>query len=359
MEKITLREYSIFLGDCSEALHEILSERKSASIFILCDENTYVCCLPLLKAVKALQHAHQIVIAPGEIHKNLDTCRQIWEALIKGRAERNSLIINLGGGVIGDMGGFCAATFKRGIPFIQVPTTLLAQVDASIGGKLGIDFGQVKNSIGVFSNPLAVVVDPHFLNTLSRRELRSGFAEIIKHALIADAGQWAAIKHTQSLDNMDWMKYIPPSIGIKRNVVEADPLEHGLRKALNFGHTIGHAIEGQLLQGNAPLLHGEAIAAGMICESFLSWKAGLLSTDDRDEISEFLLAVYAPQPLRPDDFEAFLRLMRNDKKNEGGNINFSLIGPPGSVIIDQYPGKDAIVESLSWYNTLVSKRPRA
>ncbi|MFZ4426854.1 MAG: 3-dehydroquinate synthase [Saprospiraceae bacterium] len=359
MEKITLQTYSIFQGDCREALEEILAGTNYASIFILCDENTYACCFPLIKVLKALRDARPIVITPGEIHKNLDTCRQIWEALIKGRAERNSLLINLGGGVIGDMGGFCAATFKRGMPFIQIPTTLLAQVDASIGGKLGIDFGQVKNSIGIFSNPMAVVVDPQFLNTLSRRELRSGFAEIIKHALIADAGQWAAIKHLTSLDNLDWMAYIRPSLEIKRRVVEADPLEHGPRKSLNFGHTIGHAIEGHLLQGNAPLLHGEAIAAGMICESFLSWKAGLLSMEDRDGISEFLRAVYAPQPLRDTDFEAFLRLTRNDKKNEGGNINFSLIGPPGSAHIDQYPDKDAILESLAWYNKLVSKRSGA
>jgi len=356
MEKIALQEYSIFLGDCREALDRVFHDRSFISVFILCDENTFACCLPLLKDVKALQDAHHIVIAPGEVHKNLDTCRNIWESLIRGRAERNSLLINLGGGVIGDMGGFCAATYKRGMPFMQIPTTLLAQVDASIGGKLGIDFGQVKNSIGVFSNPLAVCVDPHFLATLSRRELRSGFAEIVKHALIADADQWEAIRLLTSLENAYWPAFIRPSLEIKRRIVESDPFERGLRKALNFGHTIGHALEGHLLQGNEPLLHGEAVAAGMICESFLSWKAGLLSEKERDLIAEFLLALYGLQPLHAQDFEAFLRLMQNDKKNERGRINFSLIGPPGTIHIDQFAEKKEIVESLNWYNTMQARR---
>ncbi len=356
MKTIALQEYPIFLGDCTEALDRVLHNRDFISVLLLCDENTFACCLPLLKNVKALHDAQTIVIAPGEVHKNLETCRNIWEALIRGRAERNSLLINLGGGVIGDMGGFCAATYKRGMPFVQIPTTLLAQVDASIGGKLGIDFGQVKNSIGVFSNPLAVCVDSRFLSTLSRRELRSGFAEIIKHALIADADQWATIRGISSLENLYWDAFISPSLEIKRRIVEADPYERGLRKALNFGHTVGHALEGHLLQGNDPLLHGEAVAAGMICECFLSWKAGLLAESDRDLIAEYLFALYGLQPLQPKDFDAFLHLMQNDKKNERGRINFSLIGPPGTVHIDQFADKKDIFESLAWYNTVRARR---
>jgi len=356
METIALQEYPILVGDCTEALERVFHGRDFVSVMLLCDENTFACCLPLLKEVSILQDIHPIVIAPGEVHKNLETCRNIWDALIRGRAERNSVLINLGGGVIGDMGGFCAATYKRGMPFVQIPTTLLAQVDASIGGKLGIDFGQVKNSIGVFSNPLAVCVDPRFLATLSRRELRSGFAEIVKHALIADAGQWAAIRGLISLENLHWEAFIRPSLEIKRRIVEADPFERGLRKALNFGHTIGHALEGHLLQGNDPLLHGEAVAAGMICESFLSWKAGLLAENDRDMIAGFLFARYGLQSLQAQDFDAFLQLMLNDKKNERGRINFSLIGPPGTVHVDQYAEKKDILESLVWFNAMRARR---
>lgn len=351
MEKIALQEYPIFLGKCSQALKAFLMEKQYASLFVLVDEHTKALCLPLVQGIAALEQATIIEIPAGEQHKNLDTCQTIWHALIDAGAERNSLLINLGGGVIGDMGGFCAATFKRGMPFVQIPTTLLSQVDASIGGKLGIDFEQVKNSIGVFANPQAVFIDPEFLHTLSRRELRSGFAEVIKHALIADAEQWEGIRALTSLeDEAVCAPLIRPSLEIKRRIVEADPFERGLRKALNFGHTIGHALEGLSLSREHPLLHGEAIAAGMACEAYLSWKAGFLDPAARDDIAHFLLTHYQTPQFGEEDFDTYLSLMRNDKKNEGGKINFSLIGPAGTVHINQYAEGDAIAESLRWLN---------
>lgn len=353
METIALQAYTIYTGSCAQALDTFLNSKAYASVHVLVDENTKEYCLPLLQDLERVKHASVIDIPAGEIHKNLDTCRSIWEALIHAGAERNSLLINLGGGVIGDMGGFCAATFKRGIPFVQIPTTLLAQVDASIGGKLGVDFNQVKNSIGVFANPEAVFIDPRFLDTLSFRELRSGFAEVVKHALIAQEHEWQSLQSLIALEDVQWLPIIRSSLEVKRGIVEEDPLERGLRKALNFGHTIGHALEGLSLTRSNPLLHGEAIAAGMLCEAYLSWKAGFLEETSLDAIVRFFVRLYTPSILQEEDFDIYLDLMRNDKKNERGQINFSLIGPIGSVHINEYPDKESILESLHWLNTLV------
>ncbi|MCC6690576.1 MAG: 3-dehydroquinate synthase, partial [Bacteroidia bacterium] len=250
------------------------TEYKKSIFFILVDQNTIVHCLPYLIAeVKSLKNAEIIEIESGEQNKNIKVCIELWKVLGEYQANRKSVIINLGGGVICDIGGFVASTFKRGIEFINIPTTLLAQVDASVGGKTGIDFNNFKNEIGVFNNPSAVIVNPYFLKTLSKKEYLSGFAEIIKHALIADLAYWEKILKTELSDEVGIAELVKQSIAIKRKVVESDPHEKGLRKILNFGHTIGHALESYFLEKNESIvLHGEAVAAGMICEAYLSFR---------------------------------------------------------------------------------------
>jgi len=310
-------------------------------------------CLPVMEQHLATFAKCEVIEIPsGEVYKNIDTCQSIWEQMMSLEADRNALMINLGGGVIGDMGGFCASTYKRGIEFVQVPTTLLSQVDASIGGKLGIDFAQVKNSVGVFNDPQAVFIDPRFLKTLSKREIRSGFAEIIKHSLIADRAQWEQIKMIEDLDTVDWSKILVPSLNIKKQVVEQDPFEKGLRKSLNFGHTIGHGIEGVLLESASPLLHGEAIAIGMICESYLSQKMLNLDELSLNEIATFILRIYGKEELYESDFPQMLSLMRKDKKNTNAQINFTMLKAAGESLINQTCEEKAIVEAMKYYNQL-------
>jgi 3-dehydroquinate synthase len=286
------------------------------------------------------------------LQKNIETCQIIWRTMMDNEANRNALTINLGGGVIGDMGGFCASTFKRGMDFIQIPTTLLSQVDASIGGKLGIDFQNIKNSIGLFANPKAVFVNPIFLNTLPQREIRSGFAEIIKHALIVDSEQWQVLKIITDLTKVNWSERLIPSLNIKKTVVEADPFEKGWRKALNFGHTIGHAVESLLLESTTPLLHGEAIAIGMICESYLSHKILGMSKANLDEICDFILKIYGKVDITMLGNHALLNLMKQDKKNDANVINFTLLNQIGDANVNQTTNENRITESINFYNDL-------
>lgn len=356
MQQIQLQDYTIYIGGHASPLRAFLAAKSYSKYFVIVDENTKEYCLPILQQTLTSISFEVIEIKAGEQHKNIDTCQLIWKSLMDKKADRKSLCMNLGGGVIGDMGGFCASTFKRGMDFIQIPTTLLSQVDASIGGKLGIDFMQVKNSIGLFKNPKAVFIDPQFLNTLSLREVRSGFAEVIKHSLIANQEQWTSIQLIKDLEHVDWLAYLKPSLQIKQQIVEQDPFEKGLRKALNFGHTIGHAIEGWALETDTPLLHGEAIAIGMICESYLAHQNLGLTQQELDQIVQFILNLYGHYPLDQTAFDSFLDLMKNDKKNEDDQINFSLIDPIGTAVINQTASRLQIQESLQFYNKLAHER---
>lgn len=349
MRTIELGTYQISIGNFEVPLQQLLAAKKYSGIFAVVDENTKRFCLPLLRAT--VPHLKLIEIPAGEQHKGLDTCQIIWTQLMEQKADRNALVINLGGGVIGDMGGFCASTFKRGMNFIQMPSTLLSQVDASIGGKLGIDFMQVKNSIGLFRDPQAVLVDSRFLRTLPNEEIRSGFAEIVKHSLIADRTQWHKIKAISTLTDIDWEEYVYPSLLIKQQVVEQDPYEKGIRKALNFGHTVGHAIEGLALETDQPLLHGEAIAIGMICESWLSHKILGLPAEELKEITNFFLRIYDAYDLSHLPYDQLIQLMTNDKKNVGKAINFSLLPKAGAVMINQTCAPSRIMESLDYYQS--------
>lgn len=348
---ISLDNYTIPVGTDWQPLRQLLQARNYPKIVVIVDENTEQHCLPLLRQALPA-HFETIRIPAGEAHKNLEICQEIWSQMMDLQLSRGSLCINLGGGVIGDMGGFCASTFKRGMDFIQVPTTLLAQVDASIGGKLGIDFKQVKNSIGVFRNPEMVMVNPEFLPTLPLAEVRSGFAEIIKHSLIMDAAEWSRIREIDDLSGVDWSDFITPSLKIKQSVVERDPFEKGLRKALNFGHTVGHAIEGYALESAQPLLHGEAIAIGMICEAYLSHTAGSLMEKELMEILEFLKKIYEYWPIPIEAADDLVALMRNDKKNRGAEINCSYLDKIGQVRVDQVADEEELIQSFHFYNEM-------
>ena len=324
MKEVKANDYSIFIGKESLQKYDFNSYNQLA---ILVDENTKRDCLPaFLKATNI--DAIIIEIQSGEEHKNIEKCQLIWNALSSQQFDRNSLLINLGGGVIGDMGGFAASTYKRGIDFIQITTSLLAMVDASIGGKLGIDFAYLKNQIGVFNNPKAVLINPIFLNSLPKNQLLSGFAEVVKHALIADKCYWEEIK-TTPLEKMNWESIIFQSVVIKNNIVTQDALEKGERKKLNFGHTFGHAIESFYLKLGNPILHGEAISLGMILENNLS----KINKEEKNEITSFISNTFSI-PKKP-PLKALLEWMKSDKKNRKEKINFTLLNAIGSSIVNQ------------------------
>jgi len=318
-------------------------------VFILVDSQTETHCLThVLELSSRFKSGNVISISNGEEHKNIQTCSDVWGDLSKAGADRKSLLVNLGGGMITDLGGFVASTYMRGIDFINLPTTLLAQVDASIGGKVGVDLHNLKNQVGLFNNPNAVFIYPEFLKTLDKRQLLSGMAEVLKHGLIADANYWELAK--SGTESLDWEAIISKSIEIKNKIVQQDPLESGPRKMLNFGHTIGHAIETCSLNNKRSLLHGEAVAIGMICESYLSNKLTGLSSKSLEDITSSMLKLYKPFDLEETSYANLLELMRHDKKNKGGKMNFTLLRRIGDAVIDQLCNDDLITESLIYYN---------
>lgn len=341
--------YSVFLCDTPEIYFpKWLQQRAYSSVFVLCDEHTEANCYPHLAPY--LPDHVCITVPAGESFKNIATCTAIWEALADNQADRKSLLINLGGGVIGDMGGFAAATYKRGIDFVQFPTTLLSQVDASVGGKLGVDLNAIKNLIGVFNAPAAVFICADMLRTLPQRQVRNGFAEVIKHGLIRDNAYWQKIRQVDIQPDTDWSAMIEHSVRIKSAVVEADPKEAGLRKILNFGHTIGHAVESwSLMHDDDPLLHGEAIAIGMICEAKLSAEMCGLPADHLQDIVETIMRHFEHYSLERIPVEDLLQVMLLDKKNADGNILFSLLRSIGDCTFDVRVTDDAIRSSLHFY----------
>jgi 3-dehydroquinate synthase len=321
VKEIKAIDYSIWIGKNSFSKLDISNYSQVA---ILVDENTKRDCLSKLPQI---EKALIIEIKSGEEYKNISTCSFIWEQLTINNFDRNSLLINLGGGVIGDIGGFCATTYKRGLEFIHIPTTLLAMVDASVGGKLGIDFKGFKNQIGLFNNPKAVLISSEFLETLAESELKSGFAEVVKHALISDNSLWLKLKNTPFTD-LDWEDIIDTSVQIKNKIVLADPFEKGERKKLNFGHTFGHAIESYYLEKRTPISHGEAVFMGMILET----KISDLSETDKNEIKNYVLSNFAlPYTPKKSSLHKFLI---NDKKNQNGKINFTLLNGIGNCSLD-------------------------
>ena len=326
---IKANNYPIVIGENS--LTEFNFQDYS-QIAILVDENTKRDCL---SKFPKLDNSIIIEIKSGEENKNISTCNFIWEKLTKHNFDRNSLLINLGGGVIGDMGGFCASTYKRGIDFVQIPTTLLAMVDASVGGKLGIDFNGLKNQIGLFNNPKAVLINPTFLKTLPENQLKYGFAEVVKHSLISDVNLWKELQNT-SFENLDWKNIIKTSVQIKNKIVSADPFEKRERKKLNFGHTFGHAIESFYLEKGTPILHGEAVFMRMILETEISD----LNKIEKNEIKNYILSNFAlPYTPKKNNLHKFLI---NDKKNKDEKINFSLLNKIGNCTIDNLFSTDEL-----------------
>lgn len=342
-------ETIIFSAHIAKDLERYLHTRRFSKLGVIADSHTILNCYPLIQS--SLPPHSVFSFEAGEVHKNLDTCIQVWQWMTEQAFDRKALILNIGGGVTGDMGGFCASTYKRGIRFINIPTTLLSQVDASVGGKLGVDFMGFKNHIGVFTQPEAVLISDEFLRTLPEAELRSGYAEIIKHGLIAHPNYFESLKK-DNWQNQNWKDIIEVSVGIKEAVVNKDPKEEGLRKILNFGHTIGHAVESFYLDTEKHLLHGEAIAVGMLTEAYLSRKFLRMGAEDLKRIEEMILGVFGRVDIPESDFEAITTLCFQDKKNEGSVLNFSLLRRIGDCEYNIAVGKEEIFESLRYYNEL-------
>lgn len=339
MTIINNEAYSIFVGRDSLKAIDL---NTYSSVAILVDENTKANCLSIFLSECPVKQPLIIEIKSGEKHKTIDTCQSIWQELTTHKFDRYSLLINLGGGVIGDMGGFAASCYKRGIDFIQVPTSLLAMVDASIGGKLGVDFSAFKNQIGLFRHPKCVNIFPDFLNTLEKRQLMSGLAEVTKYALVHDSDLWQQLKES-AFEKMHWEQLISKCVEIKNNIVNEDPFENGKRKILNFGHTVGHAVESYYLSQNIDVLHGEAIVVGMLIESQLS----PISEAEKLEIDTYLKSKFSLVNIPPID--ALLPFIQNDKKNKHQRVIFSLLNKIGQCGFDSAVTNEQLKETLKSY----------
>ena len=346
-----MKQKVVISGNLERDLVNAISECEHDRIFVLTDETTQQLCWPKIKNFKALKNSTPIIIKATDTHKNLDTLSQVWQALSNGGATRHSLMINLGGGMVTDLGGFAASTFKRGIDFINIPTTLLAMVDASVGGKTGINFGGLKNEIGVFSDSRFVIINTQFLDTLDHDNICSGYAEMLKHGLISDERTWAELV-TFDLDNPDLnqlQRMVAESIKVKERIVEADPHEHGIRKALNLGHTMGHAFESFAMRRGTPILHGYAVAYGLISELYMSARKTAFPTDRMHQTVRFIRENYGTINITCDDYPTLIELMHHDKKNTSGIINFTLLGNVGDIRINQTANEEEIKEALDFF----------
>lgn len=340
---------TIITNNAVDELNKWIGKWQSQEIFILTDSHTYQQCLPTLQQIDKIKNANVLSIHPGDTHKNINTAIEIWQFLVRNMANRHSLMINVGGGMVTDIGGFTAGTFKRGMSYINIATSLLGAVDAATGGKTGINFDGYKNEVGIFAPSLATIIDVNFFRTLDSENIKSGYAEMLKHALIYNEEHWE--KLTQfDIDNIDYVRLqsmLKENISIKENIVAEDPKEMGIRKALNFGHTIGHAIESHLLNTKRPVLHGYAIAWGMICELYISTKTQHFPNEKFEKIKTYLIDMYGKPRLNKNEFETLMELMKHDKKNKSGEINLTLLNDIGQIIINQTPEKELIKESLS------------
>ena len=354
MNSIATKNATVYFNDdVYRELNNYIKTKNPSKIFILVDTNTHDYCLPkFLEQLESGDIVVEVMEMPnGEDHKTIDICTGVWEALSDYNADRKSILINLGGGVVTDLGGFVASTYMRGITYINIPTSLLAMVDASVGGKTGVDLGALKNQIGVINEGEMVGVDTSFLDTLPQNEMVSGFAEMLKHGLIYDKNYWNTLTHLEKLDLSDLDQLIYDSIVIKNKVVTEDPKEQGLRKILNFGHTLGHAIESYFLENadKTPLLHGEAIAIGMLLETYLSTKICGLSNVELQIINEGILKTFSKVEITENDQKIIIDLLQHDKKNSHGVVKFVLLEAIGKPKIDCVVSNELILEAFNYY----------
>lgn len=340
----------IISNNLEEALAGAIAECNPDKLFVLVDDVTERLCLPLTEGFTCMTEAHKIVIGSSDTNKTLESLTHVWAKLQHMGASRHSLMFNIGGGMVTDLGGFAASTFKRGINFVNIPTTLLAMVDASVGGKTGINFGGLKNEIGAFNNANSVILDTDFLRTMDTENMCSGYAEMLKHGLISNEPMWAELV-TFDITQPDLkrlQRMVAESVEVKERVVQQDPTEKGLRKALNFGHTFGHAFESLALE-RKPILHGYAVAYGMICELYLSATKTGFPTEKLHQTVSFIKDYYGKMPISCDDYRHLTELMRHDKKNVAGRINFTLLGGIGDIRINQSATDKEITEAFDFY----------
>jgi len=353
MQSITSQDSIVhFNQECYTKLNQHLKEFNYSKIFVIVDTNTLEFCYPYFATkVETNLEIDVIEIEAGEEHKNIETCLGVWNTLSDFNADRKCLIINLGGGVVTDLGGFIACTYKRGVNYINIPTSLLAMVDASVGGKTGVDLGVLKNQIGVINTPEMVLIDTSFLSTLPTNQMRSGLAEMLKHGLIQDKVYWNKMTDLSQLTTEDLDLLIYESVIIKNNVVTEDPTEEGIRKTLNYGHTLGHAIESYFLaQEDKPeLLHGEAVAIGMILATYLSTELTEFKTEKCDHIKKVILSTFDKVEILNNDIEPIIDLMKFDKKDSHGNINFVLLEDIGKTVIDVTVTNELIYKAFDYY----------
>lgn len=327
-----------------------LSECEHDKLFVLTDTTTLELCMPVLQSFYCMKEAHIITIPATDSHKDIDSLMIVWKGLQEGGASRHSCMINLGGGMITDLGGFAASTFKRGINFINIPTTLLAMVDASVGGKTGINFGGLKNEVGVFNDSKFVILDTEFLKTLDTENICSGYAEMLKHGLISTEAMWEELV-CFDLDKPDLkqlQRMVGDSVKVKERIVEQDPHEQGIRKALNLGHTFGHAFESWALK-RKPILHGYAVAFGLIPELYLSVAKTRFPTEKMRQTVNFIKEFYGSLDITCDDYDELIELMHHDKKNQNGIINFTMLGGIGDIRINQTATTEEIKEALDFF----------
>jgi len=338
-------------NEIEKELASYLQSNNYDRIFAVTDENTQRECLPLLQTVLNQYDTQVVTIEAGDVNKDIRQVVKIWEALTNGGASRNSLLVNIGGGMVTDLGGFAGATFKRGIHNLNIPTTLMAAVDAAIGGKTGVNFGGLKNEIGSFYQPDCVMIDCCFLRTLDRKNMLSGYAEMLKHGLISDKETYykTIIFDTAKPDYDELTDLVSDSVAIKERIVKADPRERGVRKALNFGHTIGHALESLSFSKNTPVLHGLAVAAGLVCELYLSHKICDLPIEYLRHTANFIRDQYPIISIGCKDYDVIKEFMRHDKKNEGDSINFTLLAEIGDIRINQQVEEALLTEALDFY----------
>ena len=346
-----MKQDIIIASDLEKSLTEAIERVSRDHLFVLTDTNTEHYCWPLIKDFAIMQGAQMITIAPTDEAKNISTLTKVWSALQEGGASRHSLMVNLGGGMVTDLGGFAASTFKRGMAYINIPTTLLAQVDASVGGKTGINFGGLKNEIGVFNCASSVILSSAFLRTLDKENLLSGYAEMLKHGLLSTKENWAELL-CFDITNPDFdtlQMLVAKSVAIKEDIVNIDPTEKGIRKALNLGHTSGHALESLALEEERTILHGYAVAWGLMMELYLSAKKCSFPAKEMHQLENFVKEHYGKFLYECKHYDTLYKYMTHDKKNENGNINFTLMGAIGDIRINQTATKDEIEEMLDYY----------